>query len=145
MTSNENTSKYKMNHAKRGIALIININKYDPNPNKHKEREWSIKKLKTWPKLLQTQKKFRVDPWDDQVKKINFPQVQKMLSFLITAFPAISQQIWSAPTGTDRYRPAENRYRPAPDSARWVLLNYWKTMLKITIQTFFFHYNVYLC
>ena len=41
MTSNENTSNYKTNHAKRGIALIININKYDPNPNKHKEREWS--------------------------------------------------------------------------------------------------------
>ena len=42
MTSNENQSKllkYKMDHAKRGIALVININKYDPNTFKLEERE----------------------------------------------------------------------------------------------------------
>ena len=35
MTSKENqtnNSNYKMDHDERGIALIININKYDPNP-----------------------------------------------------------------------------------------------------------------
>ena len=59
MTSNENTSKYKMNHAKRGIALIININKYDPNPNKHKEREWSIKEVENLTKTLTNPKKIQ--------------------------------------------------------------------------------------
>ena len=36
MTSNENQSKllkYKMDHAKRGKALVININKYEPPKN----------------------------------------------------------------------------------------------------------------
>ena len=51
MTSNENQSKllkYKMDHAKRGKALVININKYEPpknetnsSKNEPKEREWS--------------------------------------------------------------------------------------------------------
>jgi hypothetical protein len=37
-----NPSKYKMDHAKRGIALVINIDKYDEqNPHKNKAREWS--------------------------------------------------------------------------------------------------------
>jgi hypothetical protein len=34
---------YKMNHAKRGVALVINIRSYDPNPNKLQERKWSAK------------------------------------------------------------------------------------------------------
>ena len=32
--------KYNMEHEKRGIALVINIRKYDA-PNQHKERVWS--------------------------------------------------------------------------------------------------------
>ena len=38
----ENPSEYKMDHAKRGMALI-NLNKYDPNPFNLEEKEWSIK------------------------------------------------------------------------------------------------------
>jgi hypothetical protein len=34
---------YKMNHAKRGVALVINIRSYNPNPNKLQERKWSAK------------------------------------------------------------------------------------------------------
>ena len=47
-----NPSKYNMDHAKRGIALIININKYDPNPNKLEEREWSEKDVENLKKTL---------------------------------------------------------------------------------------------
>ena len=47
-----NPSKYNMDHAKRGIALIININKYDPNPYKLEEREWSEKDVKNLKKTL---------------------------------------------------------------------------------------------
>ena len=38
---------YKMDHAKRGIALVININKCDPNPLKLKGREWSKKDVES--------------------------------------------------------------------------------------------------
>jgi hypothetical protein len=34
-------NKYNMNHAKRGIALIINIRSYNPNPYNLAERRWS--------------------------------------------------------------------------------------------------------
>jgi caspase 7 len=37
------SSNYKMNHEKRGFALVINIRSYDPNPNKLEERIWSVK------------------------------------------------------------------------------------------------------
>ena len=47
-----NPSKYKMDHAKRGIALIININKYEPNPFKLEERVWSIKDVENLTKTL---------------------------------------------------------------------------------------------
>ena len=53
MTSKEKSSKYNMDHAKRGIALIININKYDdPNPFKLEERKWSKKDVKNLRKTL---------------------------------------------------------------------------------------------
>ena len=41
-----NINNYDMNHEKRGIALVININEYDPtttNKEKQKERVWSKK------------------------------------------------------------------------------------------------------
>ena len=38
------TRKYDMNHAERGVALVINMQNYDaPNPFKLKERVWSVK------------------------------------------------------------------------------------------------------
>ncbi len=41
-TNNQiNPLKYKMDHDKRGKALVININKYDPNPFELEEREFS--------------------------------------------------------------------------------------------------------
>ena len=55
MTSKDNqvnTSRYKMDHAKRGIALIININKYDPNPYELEERVWSKKDVENLTKTL---------------------------------------------------------------------------------------------
>jgi hypothetical protein len=42
-----------MEHAKRGIALVININKYEPNPEMLKEREWSIKDVENLTKTLE--------------------------------------------------------------------------------------------
>jgi caspase 7 len=45
--------KYKMDHKKRGIALIINILNYNPNPFELKKREWSIKDVE---KLIKTLK-----------------------------------------------------------------------------------------
>ena len=44
---------YKMDHEKRGIALVINISKYEPNPMKLKEREWSKKDVETLTKTLE--------------------------------------------------------------------------------------------
>ena len=42
--SNNEANKYKMDHEKRGVALVINIKTYDtPNLFKLKERKWSVK------------------------------------------------------------------------------------------------------
>jgi hypothetical protein len=43
--------KYNMDHAKRGIALVINIRKYYA-PNEHKERVWSVKDVENLKKTL---------------------------------------------------------------------------------------------
>ena len=45
--------RYKMDHAERGIALVLNISKYDPNPLKLKERKWSIKDVEILTKTLE--------------------------------------------------------------------------------------------
>jgi caspase 7 len=38
------TQRYNMNHEKRGIALVINMQNYDaPNPFELEERKWSVK------------------------------------------------------------------------------------------------------
>ena len=49
-----NPSKYNMDHAKRGIALIINISKYEPNNfnPKLEERKWSEKDVENLTKTL---------------------------------------------------------------------------------------------
>jgi len=44
MASNPGIIKYKMDHKKRGIALVINIQKFDPSSDPQKqleERVWS--------------------------------------------------------------------------------------------------------
>jgi len=43
---------YYMNHAKRGIALVINIRSYDLNPDKLEERVWSAKDVENLEKSL---------------------------------------------------------------------------------------------
>jgi caspase 7 len=44
---------YKMNHKKRGVALVINIRSYDaPNPFELKERVWSVKDVENLKKTL---------------------------------------------------------------------------------------------
>jgi hypothetical protein len=43
--------KYDMDHDKRGIALVINIRKYDA-PNQHMERVWSVKDVENLKKTL---------------------------------------------------------------------------------------------
>jgi hypothetical protein len=40
---NETDENYNMKRDKRGIALVINIRTYNPNPDKLKERVWSVK------------------------------------------------------------------------------------------------------
>ena len=49
-----NPSKYDMDHEKRGIALIINISKYEPNNfnPKLEERKWSEKDAENLKKTL---------------------------------------------------------------------------------------------
>jgi caspase 7 len=44
---------YKMNHPKRGIALVINIKAYDPNPYELEERKWSEKDVENLKKTLE--------------------------------------------------------------------------------------------
>ena len=43
--------KYRMDHDRRGIALVINISKYDA-PNQHKERVWSERDVENLKKTL---------------------------------------------------------------------------------------------
>jgi hypothetical protein len=43
---------YDMNHEKRGVALVINIRSYNPNPNKLQERKWSAKDVENLKKTL---------------------------------------------------------------------------------------------
>ncbi len=49
MVSNPGITKYKMDHKERGIALVINIQKFYPTPDPQKqleERVWSKKDVK---------------------------------------------------------------------------------------------------
>ena len=50
--TNRSKWEYNMDHAKRGKALVININKCEPNPFELKEKEWSIKDVKNLKKTL---------------------------------------------------------------------------------------------
>jgi hypothetical protein len=67
-----------MNHAKRGIALVINIRTYDaPNPLKLKERVWSeqdVKNLKTTLEYLEFDLRFyenlKANEIRDQIQKL---------------------------------------------------------------------------
>jgi hypothetical protein len=78
--SNENPLKYNMNHAKRGIALIINIKKYDdPNPFKLEEREWSIKDVENVKKTLEYLE-FDVK----QVENVSKSKINKHLKHIAT-------------------------------------------------------------
>jgi hypothetical protein len=43
---------YDMKHEKRGVALVINIRSYNPNPNKLQERKWSAKDVENLKKTL---------------------------------------------------------------------------------------------
>jgi hypothetical protein len=47
-------NKYKMDHEKRGIALVVNMQTYEePNPFKLAERKWSINDVKNLRKTLE--------------------------------------------------------------------------------------------
>ena len=75
-----NLSKYKMDHAKRGIALIINIQKYDkPNPFELKEREWSKKDVEN---LKKTLKYLEFDI--DLVENVSKSKINKHLKHIAT-------------------------------------------------------------
>ena len=83
MASNNNKSnavaafvdKYKMDHKKRGIALVINIRTYDPNPYELKERKWSEKDIENLIKTL-NYLEFQVVLCKD-LTKIQIEQVMK--------------------------------------------------------------------
>jgi hypothetical protein len=48
------SSKYKMEHERRGVALVINMQTYDdPNPFKLNERVWSVKDVENLKKTLE--------------------------------------------------------------------------------------------
>ena len=49
---NETDENYNMKHDKRGIALVINIQSYNPNPDNLKERVWSVKDVENLKKTL---------------------------------------------------------------------------------------------
>ena len=66
-----------MDHAKRGIALVINIRTYNPNPFKLDERIWSepdVKNLKTTLEYLEFDLRFyenlTANEIRDQIQKI---------------------------------------------------------------------------
>ena len=68
---------YNMNHARRGIALVINIRAYNPNPFKLAERIWSepdVKNLKTTLEYLEFDLRFyenlTANEIRDQIRKI---------------------------------------------------------------------------
>jgi hypothetical protein len=63
---------YKMDHAKRGIALVINIRTYNPNPDKLKERIWSekdVENLKTTLEYLEFVLKFYENLTASEIEK----------------------------------------------------------------------------
>jgi len=49
---NETDENYNMKHDKRGIALVINIQSYNPNPDNLKERVWSVKDVENLKETL---------------------------------------------------------------------------------------------
>ena len=56
MASNPGINKYKMDHKERGIALVINIQKFDPTPFAQKqleERVWSKKDVESLRKTFE--------------------------------------------------------------------------------------------
>jgi len=69
---------YKMDHPKRGIALVINIKTYNPNPHKLEERKWSekdVENLKTTLEYLEFDLKFcenlKANEIRDEIKRIS--------------------------------------------------------------------------
>jgi caspase 7 len=71
--------KYKMDHAKRGLALVININKYDPNPFKLEEREWSKVDVANLMKTLKYLE-FDLDLAENLTKSQIIKRLQKIVS-----------------------------------------------------------------
>jgi caspase 7 len=67
--------KYDMDHKKRGVALVINIRKYDPNPDKLDERVRSIRDVENLKKTL-NYLEFKVVLCQD-FTKIEIDQVMK--------------------------------------------------------------------
>jgi caspase 7 len=68
---------YKMDHPKRGVALVINIKTYDPNPYKLEERKWSekdVENLKATLDYLEFDLKFhenlKANEIRDEIQKI---------------------------------------------------------------------------
>jgi caspase 7 len=68
-----------MDHEERGIALVININKYEPNPMKLKEREWSKEDVITLNKTLKYLE-FKVE----LVKNSTKEQIKARLQQIVT-------------------------------------------------------------
>ncbi len=69
---------YNMDHEKRGVALVINIRKYDdPNPYKLEERKWSVKDYEN---LQHTFKylEFDVRPYENLTAKEIRDKIQKI-------------------------------------------------------------------
>ena len=68
---------YNMNHARRGIALVINIRTYEPNPYKLDERTWSEPDVANLKQSLQylefdlkLHKNLKANEIRDEIKKI---------------------------------------------------------------------------
>jgi hypothetical protein len=68
---------YNMDHPKRGIALVVNIKTYDPNPHKLEERKWSepdVESLKKTLEYLEFDLKFhenlKANEIRDEIQKI---------------------------------------------------------------------------
>ncbi len=62
---------YNMNHAKRGIALVINIRTYNPNPLNLDERKWSepdVENLKTTLEYLEFELKLHQDLTANEIR-----------------------------------------------------------------------------
>ena len=122
MASNPEIIKYKMDHKERGIALAINIQKFDPTHDPQKkleERVWSkigfrVRSLRKAPKLTPAQIKERLE-WCLKYRNCDF-----------------SNYLFVDETKVDLNRPIKNNLRIPTYHPICIIANY-KKRIKLNV------------